>query len=453
MNKSKKHNFFPIIITLIILFFSIIIFLSIPVLYNYKSIEREIEKKFYSKFNINLKILDEINYHFIPRPHLLVKKANLNLNIESKNSSNIETENLKIFISPKNLYSKSNLEFEKVEIVDTNFKFKLQDIKNFRNYLYDKKNNSILVKKSKLFYLDKNNNTILICPISKLIYSINEKENYKKLKIDGSIFDINYASVWKSYDETPKNSNTEVKFRNPNVFLKNLFEFKSISQFSGLSSLNFLNETITIKYNFNNQKIKIESPNLNERVKIKSDIELNPFFFETDVTFSEYKLNFLIDYILNLIIDSNPEFLGNLNGNLIFNLNKIENDFINRGQILININEKLAEVKKSYFKIDGGTIKSKISYMDDKGDLIFLSENILNINNKKKFAKKLQINARKINHVDKIYFNLQKNIDTGKISISEIKLNDIKNQNLLKQNYHINNVQELRSLLKSILYT
>ena len=108
---------------------------------------------------------------------------------------------------------------------------------------------------------------------------------------------------------------------------------------------------------------------------------------------------------------------------------------------------------QSYFKIDGGTIKSKISYMDDKGDLIFLSKNILNINNKKKFAKKFQINARKINHVDKIYFNLQKNVDTGKISISEIKLNDIKYQNLLIQKHNINNVQELRSLLKSILYT
>jgi len=128
-------------------------------------------------------------------------------------------------------------------------------------------------------------------------------------------------------------------------------------------------------------------------------------------------------------------------------------ELYDNNEILININEKLAEVKKSYFKIDGGTIKSKISYMDDKGDLIFLSKNILNINNKKKFAKKFQINARKINHVDKIYFNLQKNVDTGKISISEIKLNDIKNQSLLKQKLNINNVQELRSLLKSILYT
>ena len=43
----KKNNFFPIILAPIVLFFSIVIFLSIPVLFNYKSIESQIEKKFY----------------------------------------------------------------------------------------------------------------------------------------------------------------------------------------------------------------------------------------------------------------------------------------------------------------------------------------------------------------------------------------------------------------------
>ena len=101
----KKYNFFPIILAPIVLFFSIVIFLSIPVLFNYKSIESQIEKKFYSEFNINIKILDEVKYQFIPLPHLLIKKANLNLNSENKNSSIIKSENLKLFISPRHLYS------------------------------------------------------------------------------------------------------------------------------------------------------------------------------------------------------------------------------------------------------------------------------------------------------------------------------------------------------------
>ena len=96
MNKSKKNNFFPIIIALIILFFSTIIFLSIPVLFNYKSIERQIEKRIYSTFNINLKILDEVNYQFIPLPHLLIKKANLKLDSDDGGSTIIKTKENKI---------------------------------------------------------------------------------------------------------------------------------------------------------------------------------------------------------------------------------------------------------------------------------------------------------------------------------------------------------------------
>ena len=213
MNKSKKNNFFPIIIALIILFFSTIIFLSIPVLFNYKSIESHIEKKFFSEFNINLQILDKVKYQFIPQPHLLVNKANLSLSFEGKKSSNINTENLKIYLSPKNLYSKSNLKFYKVEIKNTNFRFKFDDIKIFHNYLYNKKNNEIIIKKSNFFFLDEDNKTILISPINKILYSINKNDNYKKLKIKGNIFDINYNSSWKRYYETPNRSQTEIKLK------------------------------------------------------------------------------------------------------------------------------------------------------------------------------------------------------------------------------------------------
>ncbi len=136
---KKKDNFFLIIIALIIIFFSTIIFLSIPVLFNYESAERQIEKKFYSTFNINLKILDEINYQFIPLPHLLIKKANLNFDSKNGNSSIIATENLKIFLSANSLYSMSNFQFKKIEIQNTNFKFKLDDLASFRNHLYNKK--------------------------------------------------------------------------------------------------------------------------------------------------------------------------------------------------------------------------------------------------------------------------------------------------------------------------
>ena len=65
----------------------------------------------------------------------------------------------------------------------------------------------------------------------------------------------------------------------------------------------------------------------------------------------------------------------------------------------------------------------EVSYIENGGELIFLSKNILQIKNKKKFAKKFQIKLNLIENIDKIYFNLSKNIDTGKIMISQIKIN------------------------------
>ena len=425
MNKSKKNNFFPIIIALIILFFSTIIFLSIPVLFNYKSIESHIEKKFFSEFNINLQILDKVKYQFIPQPHLLVNKANLSLSFEGKKSSNINTENLKIYLSPKNLYSKSNLKFDKVEIKNTNFRFKFDDIKIFHNYLYNKKNNEIIIKKSNFFFLDEDYKTILISPINKILYSINKNDNYKKLKIKGNNFDINYNSSWKRYYETPNRSQTEIKLKNPNVVLKNFFLFKDNNEFEGEISIKFLNEIMSVNYFLDNEKFIIESPKSNDKIKIFSNFELNPFYFKTDIKFFEKELDFFIDEFLYFFTSYNPNLF----------------------------NEKSIDLNKILFKINGGQITSEVSYIENGGELIFLSKNILQIKNKKKFAKKFQIKLNLIENIDKIYFNLSKNIDTGKIMISQIKINGQKNKDLLDQTYNVKNIQELKTYLKRILNT
>ena len=84
MRKRKKIDSPTIILSSIIVVFTIIIFLSLPVFFNYKSIQNEIENKFFSDFKINLKILDNISFRVLPRPHLLINKANLDFNLENE---------------------------------------------------------------------------------------------------------------------------------------------------------------------------------------------------------------------------------------------------------------------------------------------------------------------------------------------------------------------------------
>ena len=62
MRKRKKIDSSTIVLSSIIVIFTIIVFLSLPVLFNYKSLQSEIEKKFISDFKIKLKILDDISF-------------------------------------------------------------------------------------------------------------------------------------------------------------------------------------------------------------------------------------------------------------------------------------------------------------------------------------------------------------------------------------------------------
>ncbi len=454
MRKRKKIDSSKIILSSIIVFFTVILFLSLPILFKYNNLQNIIEKKFYTEFKINLKILGDISFKIFPRPHYLVNKANLDLNIEDDKSSIIEIKNLKIFIPTNKIYSKTEINIEGFEIHNTNIYFNIKDILDFRNHLYYKINKPIYIKKSKFFLLDKNKKTILISPIRKIKYLINNKNNSKELKIKGNIFDVDYYSFWKRDYDNPNKTLNEIRLKNPNLFIKNFFSFKGKLFFKGKSSINFLNENIIINYLMKDSKIYIDSPNQNssQKIKLNSKIELDPFFFDAKINIDHKDTNFLIDNLLSIILNSKEEYLGNMNGNLTLVVNNLKNSIINNGNINLSIKEKVIKLEKSLFEIKGiGKIRSDFRYYENKGDLIFASENILEITNKKEFSRKFQVNSKSVKNINKIYFDLEKNIDNGEISISNIYLNKIDTENFSEEYYIIKNIQILKALVRNIL--
>tara|TARA_Y100000741_G_scaffold251374_1_gene193340 strand:- start:686 stop:2050 length:1365 start_codon:yes stop_codon:yes gene_type:complete len=453
MRKRIKINSSKVILSSVIAFFAVILFLSLPVLFNFNSMQNLLEKKFYSEFNIKLKILDDISFKIFPRPHYLVKNANLDLNIEDDKSSIIESKNLKIFIPIKKIYSKKNIKINSIEIANTNIYFKLSDVLDFRNHIYYKINGPIKIKKSKFFLLDNNNKTILISPIKKINYLINKKNNSKEFKINGNIFDVNYNSSWKRYYNKPKETLNEINLKNPNLLIKNVFSFTSNSNFNGKSSINFLNENFIINYLVKDKKIIINSPqNYNQKIKLTSNIELDPFYFDATITTDQKDINFLIDKFVNIILNSKAEYLGNINGNLTFNINNLKNSIINSGKIKLSIREKKVKLEKSLFEISGiGKISSDFRYYENKGDLIFASENIFEILDKKEFARKFQLNLNKIKNINKIYFDLEKNVDNGEIYISNIHINNVDLKNVSDEYYLIKNMLVFKNLIRNIL--
>ena len=141
-----------------------------------------------------------------------------------------------------------------------------------------------------------------------------------------------------------------------------------------------------------------------------------------------------------------------MNGKLELTLSNIDNRLFKNGKILLNINEGEIEVVNSFLEMhDIGIIDTTYDYMLREGELFFETKNILNITNQKKLAQKFQLNFKKVKNVKTVYFDFNKNIDTGDMFVSNIYINDKNSKNLLEEIIKINNMLVLKSTLRSIL--
>ena len=454
MKKTKKIPIFiKGIFVLITLFFLFGIYLSIPVLFNYKSIENIIETKFYSDFDINLKINGDIKYQLLPKPHLLISDSSLSI-IENNNQDMlVDIKNLKIFLLSNSLYPKSKISFEKFEIQNTNFLLRLKEYNILRNYFHNSKSKPFYIKKSKVFVIDENDENLIISPIEKINFTTSKQDDFKKLNIKGNLFDLNFKSLWKKKYNSQTNSQIEIDFNEPNILIKNQLNYSNNSNFNGLTSINFLNQKIEIDYNVINNQITLKSDN-NNNIQIDTKIELSPFNLNSFITLNKQNLNFLVDELIFSILNLNSNLIGNLNGDIKFLFTNIEHELIRNGNINLNISQKTINVSEVLFNIGKiGPIKADIKYTEDNGDIIFQSSNSLFIKDKKEFAKKFQLKLDKIKDINVLHFKIEKNITSGLISIFDIKINqtvnDIKKN--VKSRYNIRNSQELKSLVKNII--
>ncbi len=455
MNKTEKIPIFTKgIFLLIALFFTFGIYLSIPVLFNYKSIENIIESKFYSDFGVNLNINGDIKYQLLPKPHLLISDSTLSIIENNDQDMSVDIKSLKIFLLSNSLYPKSKINFEKFEIQNTNFLLKLKEYNILRNYFHNSKSKPFSIKKSKVFVIDDNDETLIISPIEKINFTTSQQDDFKKLNIKGNLFDLNFKSFWKKKYNSQMNSLIEIDFDEPNILIKNKLNYYSNSNYNGSTTINFLNQNIEIDYNVKNKLIILKSPDNNNNIKIDTKIELSPFYLNSIITLNKQNLNFLVDELILSILNLKPDLVGNLNGDIKFLLSNIEHELIRNGYISLNISQKTINLSEVLFNIgEIGQIKTEIKYAEKNDDIIFHSSNSFSIKNKKAFAKKFQVKLDKLKDIDVLHFKIEKNITTGSISIFDIKINQAVNniKNNVKSRYNIRNSQELKSLVKNII--
>ena len=454
IKKLKVTIYTKFIFLLVALCFLFGIYLSIPVLFNYKSIENIIESKFYSDFDINLNINGDIKYQLLPKPHLLISDSSLFINENNDKDLLIDIKNLKLFLLSNSLYPKSKISFEKFEIQNTNFLLRQKEYNILRNYFHTSKSKPFYIKKSKVFIIDDNDETLIISPIEKINFTTSKLDNFKKLNIKGNLFDLNFKSLWKKKYNSKINSQLEVNFENPNIILKNQLNYKNSTDLNGSAIINFLNQNIEVDYKLKNNLISLNSPDNTNNIKFDTKIELSPFYLNSNITLNKQNLNFLVDELIFSILNLNPDLLGNFNGDIKLLLTNIEHELIRNGSVSLNISQKTINLREVLLNVgDIGSIKTQIKYSEENGDTIFSSSNSLSIKNKNQFAKKFQVKLDKVKNINMINFKIEKNINTGLISIFDIKINQDVNhgKNNGKSKYNIRNSQELKSLVKNII--
>ena len=196
LSLSKDNKVFLGIGIFIILSLS---YFLIPSIHNKEVIKDKIKNHLVSKYKVNLKFNNEINYSFLPKPHYIIK----DLSILNKDDEIGKVGNLKIFISVNNFFSSKNLKITDIVLDKTEFNISKDDLIFFQNLLNSKPSkNKINIKNSVIFYKNENDEVLFINKIfnSKFYYDSNYLENILTSK--NEIFNVPYTLIIKKMNLT-----------------------------------------------------------------------------------------------------------------------------------------------------------------------------------------------------------------------------------------------------------
>ena len=326
-------------------------------------------------------------------------------------------------------------------------------IKELRRHLYKKINKPIILKNCKIFIKNNKNEVILISPIKKILYKINNKAKTKILNIDGQIFGLDFNSEWKRNYNDPNTSLHNINIFNPSVEIKNKFELKNLKAFDSKSQILYGQESSEYNIQYKENIINIISPNMEKtNFNINSKIQLKPFYFEGLLTIKNRKIENIMDsFLLNLLL-YDESLLGNINGLLKIKFDKLNNKFIKKGEIDLYIKEKKISLSKLKFNLDKiGNVNSSLGFVEDKGDIKLILKNQLNIKNHIEFAKLFQIGSKKVKDLKIISFDVIKNIGETDFIITNVKIDNIENNQKSNKIFIIKNIQNLRAHIRQVI--
>ncbi len=451
-------NSFKYIISTIIIFFSVVIYLSLPSFYNYEKFDNNLKKKLAKEFKLNFKNINGIKYSFFPRPHFIVEKASFGFLNQEKEIA--EINKLRLNLSIKNLNKLDRMEITKIIIKKGNFNITSKELRGFIKHMNSNIHKPISIKNSNFFLKNQAGDILSISNSKSFEYLIDKKNKEKKLYIIGNLFGTNIKYNWnKSYNQFGK-TESKLTFDSPNIeilsnFKKNLDNDYVLAN----SKITFLNNIINLVYKFNKNSIEFlqetsqKNQNFKNKIKLKGIIDLNPFFFDLNINLANLKLENILQVIFFNLNRLDNKVHSNFNGNLKLELNKLDNRLFENLNFIINFSENKIKFEdtsidvKNIGKIYFNNIKSL-----EKDDKLYLKANAkIDINNKKQFFQRFLISKKDRSLVKEIYANIEINLDENKYYLSNFYFKDTIKDEIDMDYSEIANFQKLTVLVRQEL--
>ncbi len=423
----KSNKIFVTSVALIILFLS---YLSIPNIYNQKDVVRELKSELFTKFKINIGFSKKLHYNFFPRPHFSTDETIIFYNENEISKIN----NLKIYISPKNLFSLSSVNISDVIFKGASFNLN-KDNYNFFIKILDNNflNTDLKFINSNIFYRGIDREVLLMNKISELKYYFDEKNFNNVLYSNNEIFNIPY-SIKIFNDNEKKIIHTKLDINLLRLQIENQYFYKSETK-SGFSNLSFNNFKSIINYKKSKNLFEFNYFDKKDDQKFLYSGELffKPFYSNLKGNTDELNIFYLLNS--NSIIPQllKTEILNNKNISFNLNLNakKILNysNFVN---VLLNskIQEGLIDIDGTEFdwkNYANFRLTDSLIYIKD-GELILDANSQIDIINNIEIYKFLQSPKNLRKKIKKIELNFNFNFDQKVINVNDIRIDGKSNQ-------------------------
>ena len=396
-----------------IFFISIVLFLSIPHLFDHKKKDEIIKNHLLESYGLTINKYENIKYNSLPVPNLEIQNVDISIKTES---INMKAASLSIYPQILNIYDYKDFKTNKIILNKNKILLSDSDLNILIDYIFNLKNK--LTFKNLSLKINRNNSTLI--NLKKIYFS---NYGYNKNIIKGELFNKKFKiSISDNYRKL------NFKLLKTGIFADiNFNKIKKDSIISGVFKSKLLNSNLKFDFDYDNKKLKIYNSyfrNKNLSFNNESKITYRPFF----------SLNSIIN-----IEDMNIKIFKEININKILTLK----DLIKKINTKNEINFKSKRFSKNL--IDDLSLNINLAY----GRIVYLkkiliSENIfrcqgdINIlkeypilhfdcsimsKDKKKFLKKFLIKYKNKNELFQLNAIGNINILNNKINFKKITVN------------------------------